>query len=357
MTPAARTPATVPAGPVAVSVREVHKTYPGARRPGRRRRPLGDESTGPSGTGPVHASAGIDLEVGRGEIFGLLGPNGAGKTTLVRQLTGLLRPDSGSIELLGHDVVRYPRRAPRLLAHLGQDSTALDEFTVAVAAETTGVLRGLDRAEAQRETGEVLEELGLTALAARPLTRLSGGQRRLACVAAVLVGRRPLLILDEPTAGMDPVARRAVWAAVDRRRAEHGTTVVLVTHNVIEAETLLDRVAVLEAGRVIACDTPGGLKAMVGDEVRLDLVWRDRAPMDVPAVAALRRLVTGEPIDPAGSGRRWTLRLPPEEARAAVAAVTTGPAFAALDDFTLATPTLEDVYLALGGSGRGLVRS
>ncbi|WP_202523686.1 MULTISPECIES: ABC transporter ATP-binding protein [Kitasatospora] len=297
----------------------------------------------------VRANDGIDLAVGRGEVFGLLGPNGAGKSTLVRQLTGLLRPDAGRIDLLGHDIVRHPERAARLLGYLGQESTALDELTVALAAETTGRLRGLGRAAARAETADVITELGLEALAHRPLAKLSGGQRRLACLAAVLIGDRPLLVLDEPTTGMDPVARRAVWTAVDRRRAERGTTVLLVTHNVIEAETVLDRVAVIDAGKVIACDTPGGLKALVDGHVRLDLVWRTDAPLTVPAVADLAERAER-------TGRRWTLRTTPEEARELVAAVTTGPAFAALDDFTLATPTLEDAYLRLGGRPGGLAR-
>ncbi|MEV7771926.1 ABC transporter ATP-binding protein [Kitasatospora sp. NPDC086791] len=297
----------------------------------------------------VRANDGISLTVRQGEIFGLLGPNGAGKSTLVRQLTGLLRPDSGSIELLGHDIVRHPERAARLLGYLGQESTALDELTVALAAETTGRLRGLGRAQARSAAADVLDELGLTAIAARPLAKLSGGQRRLACFAAALVGERPLLVLDEPTTGMDPVARRAVWRAVDRRRAEHGTTVLLVTHNVIEAETVLDRVAVVDDGRVIACDTPGGLKALVDGDVRLDLVWRDEAPLGVPAVAALSERAER-------TGRRWTVRTTPEQARELVAAVTTGPAFAALDDFTLATTSLEDAYLKLGGRHGGLAK-
>ncbi len=319
-------------------MRDLVKTYPAAR--GRRGRPATPE---------VRATDGIRLTVGRGEIFGLLGPNGAGKSTLVRQLTGLMRPDSGSVDILGHDIVRHPERAARLLAYLGQESTALDELTVSLAVETTGRLRGLDVRRARAERDEVLDELGLTALAARPLKKLSGGQRRLACFATALVGERPLLVLDEPTTGMDPVARRAVWAAIDARRAERGTTVLLVTHNVIEAETVLDRVAVLDQGKVIACDTPAGLKEKVADEVRVELVWRERAPLDVPEVAALRSSAVE-------SGRRWALRLAPDEARAAVAAVTGGAAFAALDDFTLATPSLEDVYLALGGSGGGLVK-
>ncbi|MER6060854.1 ABC transporter ATP-binding protein [Streptomyces sp. NPDC051917] len=323
-----------------VRVRGLAKTYPAVK--GRR---------GAPGTPEVRATDGVELDVRRGEVFGLLGPNGAGKSTLVRQLTGLLRPDTGSIEILGHDIVRHPERAARLLAYLGQESSALDELTVSLAAETTGRLRGLDVTRARAERDAVLDELGLTPIAGRALKKLSGGQRRLACFAAALVGERPLLVLDEPTTGMDPVARRAVWAAVDRRRAERGTTVLLVTHNVIEAETVLDRVAVIDQGRVIACDTPAGLKEQVAGEVRVELVWRDRAPLQVPEVAVLRERAVE-------SGRRWTLRLAPEEARAAVATVTGGAAFAALDDFTLATPSLEDVYLALGGAARqGLVKA
>ncbi|WP_086860846.1 ABC transporter ATP-binding protein [Streptomyces milbemycinicus] len=322
-------------GDVVCTVRGLVKTYPAARR-----------RRGVPAAPAVRASDGIDLDVHRGEVFGLLGPNGAGKSTLVRQLTGLLRPDEGSVRVLGHDLVRHPERAARLLGYLGQDSTALDELTVALAAETTGRLRGLDVRAARAERDAVIEELGLGEVAGRPLKKLSGGQRRLACLAAALVGERPLLVLDEPTTGMDPVARRAVWAAVDRRRAERGATVLLVTHNVIEAETVLDRVAVLERGRVIACDTPAGLKALVADEVRVDLVWRGEPPLEVPEVAALREAALA-------SGRRWTLRMAPEQARAAIATVTGGPAFAALDDFTLATPSLEDVYLALGGHSEG----
>ncbi|MFF8692163.1 ABC transporter ATP-binding protein [Streptomyces sp. NPDC015144] len=322
------------------AVRDLVKTYPAAR--GRRGTPATPE---------VRATDGISLDIRRGEIFGLLGPNGAGKSTLVRQLTGLMRPDSGAVTVLGHDLVRHPDRAARLIGYLGQESTALDELTVALAAETTGRLRGLAAADARAERDAVLDELGLTGIAGRPLKKLSGGQRRLACFAAALVGERPVLVLDEPTTGMDPVARRAVWAAVDRRRAERGATVLLVTHNVIEAETVLDRVAVIDHGRVIACDTPVGLKERVAGEVRVELVWRERAPLDVPEVAALRPLAEE-------SGRRWVLRLGPDRARAAVAAVTGSTAFAALDDFAVATPSLEDVYLALGGdTTAGLVKA
>lgn len=295
----------------------------------------------------ILANDDISLSVGRGEVFGLLGPNGAGKSTLVRQLTGLLRPDSGSIRLLGRELVGAPGLAARAVAYLAQDEGALAELSVRAAVETTGRLRGLSRGAAQAAASAILEEMGLDDIAERVIGRLSGGQRRLAEVTTALVGERSVLVLDEPTTGLDPLARRAIWSALDRRRAQRGTTVVLVTHNVVEAEAVLDRVAVLDRGRVIACDTPGRLKAALSDEVRLDLVWRADPPTDDPTVAALAHGATIV-------GRRWSTRLSTTDARAALGRLTSGPAFAALDDFTLATPSLEDVYLSLGGTASDL---
>jgi ABC-2 type transport system ATP-binding protein len=299
--------------------------------------------------GAVRASDGIDLDIAAGEVFGLLGPNGAGKSTLVRQLVGLIRPDAGEITLLGHDVVRHPDVAARAVAYLAQDESALADLSVGLAVATTARLRGSGRVAARHERDALVDELGLDAVVDRPLGKLSGGQRRLAAVAAALAGARPVLVLDEPTTGLDPVARRAVWDAIDRRREAHGTTVVLVTHNVLEAETVLDRVAVLDRGRVIACDTPGRLKASVSEDVRLDLVWRAAPPASDPTVAMLAERAQV-------SGRRWSTRLPQSLARDALNSLITGAAFAALDDFTLATPTLEDVYLALGGRDDDLER-
>jgi ABC-2 type transport system ATP-binding protein len=277
--------------------------------------------------GATRALDGVDLDVPAGEVFGLLGPNGAGKSTFVRCLLGLLRPDSGTVTLHAD------------AAYLAQDDTALNDLTPSLAIELTGRLRGLSRAAARDAAKSIRDELGIAW--DTPVGKTSGGQRRLVGVASALVGERPLLVLDEPTTGLDPTARRAVWAALQRRR-DSGATVVLVTHNVLEAETVLDRVAVFDGGRVIACDTPGRLKASVSEEVRLDLVWRADPPLDDPTVAAL---VTRAEV----TGRRWSTRLPQHEARDALGRLTSGTAFDALDDFTLATPSLEDVYLALGG--------
>jgi ABC-2 type transport system ATP-binding protein len=306
---------------LAYAVTGVHKTY------GRDRVPAND---------------GIDLVVNAGEVFGLLGPNGAGKSTLVRQLVGLIPPDKGQIRLFDTDLVERPRDAARIVSYLAQDEPALGELTVHHAVATTARLRGEPKRQARDTADRLVDELGLEGIAGRPLLKLSGGERRLACVASALAADRPVLILDEPTTGLDPTARRRVWRAITKRRAERGTTVVLVTHNVIEAESVLDRVAVLDRGRVIACDTPGRLKAAVSDDARLDLVWRADPPLHDPTVASL--MSRGQV-----SGRHWTVRLPQAEARDALGRLTSGEAWAALDDFTLATPSLEDVYLALGG--------
>jgi ABC-2 type transport system ATP-binding protein len=312
----------------AYQVRGLEKSYRGAAEP---------------------ANRGIDLDVPAGEIFGLLGPNGAGKSTLVRQLVGVVRPDAGSLRLFGHDLVADRRVARRLVAYLAQDEPALAELTVSRAIESTGRLRGLSRTEARRQAAELVAEFGLADITDEPLVQLSGGQRRLACVASALAADRDVVVLDEPTTGLDPVARRSVWSALRRRRDERGTTIVLVTHNVMEAETVLDRVAVLDRGSVIACDTPGRLKAAVDDHVRVELVWRHDPPRDDSTVDLLAREAT---ID----GRRWSARLERDQAREVLDRLTRGPVFTALDDFTVTTPNLEDVYLYLGGSNDDLER-
>ena len=299
--------------------------------------------------GDVLATDDVSLTIDRGEIFGLLGPNGAGKSTLVRQLVGLLRPHAGTIHVLGRDLAAERGLAARATAYLAQEEPALDDMGVLTAVELTGRLRGASRAMARRDAARLLDELGIGELASRVVGKLSGGQRRLVGVASALAGDRPILVLDEPTTGLDPAARRGVWAALHDRRS-NGTTIVLVTHNVLEAETVLDRVAVLDRGRVIACDTPGRLKAAVSADVRLDLVWRGDPPLDDPFVAELAAKSTQ-------AGRRWSVRLPVATAGEALARLTAGPAFAALDDFTLATPSLEDVYLALGGRDEDLERA
>ncbi|WP_207943261.1 ABC transporter ATP-binding protein [Actinomadura sp. KC345] len=281
---------------------------------------------------------GVSFRVRPGEVFGVLGRNGAGKTTLVRMLVGLLRPDGGSVRIGGSDVTGQAVRAAAHVAYLPQCESALADMTVRTAVATTARLRGLSRVHSCRQSAALLAELGMADLADARMGRLSGGQRRLAAVATALTGHRSLLVLDEPTAGLDLDARRTVWQALHRRRAG-GAAIVLVTHNVMEAEAVLDRVLVLHHGRTVACGTPGRLKERFGGLVRLGLAWRHAPPLTPADLGGEVR----------AQGNRWSVRMPVENARRALAEILSGPAYAALDDFSLAPPSLEDVLLSCDG--------
>ena len=216
----------------------------------------------------TRANRGIDLDVPRGGVVAILGPNGAGKTTFLRQVTTELRPTAGTIEILGVDAVREPRRAKQVMGITPQESGVFESLTVREHLELFGRLKGLSSREAARGTVELLDELGLALEAKRKVGALSGGQRRRILIGLALLGRPPLLVLDEPTTGLDPASRRAVWSVL-RRAVQHGATVILSTHYMEEAERLSDRIAIISAGRLIAFGTGAELLARVRDSYRL----------------------------------------------------------------------------------------
>jgi ABC-2 type transport system ATP-binding protein len=286
------------------------------------------------------ANDGLTLDVYQGEVFGLLGPNGAGKTTLVRQMAGLSRPTSGSVRLFSHDLVKAPERAANFVAVQPQGFGLPRAEQSRRIIEVTGELRGLSAAEARRETASLLEELNIGSVASKRYYDLSGGQRRLVGIAAALIGRRPVLIFDEPTNDLDPEVRRTVWSRI-RRTAQEGATVVLVTHNVMEAEQAMDRVAIVRAGRILAMGTPGDLKSRVAQRVRLELLFRPETAGRAPD------LLAGWPEVHSLGARRYALVVDRAEAERAIAGLL--PHLDALDDFRIVTPNLEDVYIALSG--------
>lgn len=291
----------------------------------------------------VTANDGIDFVVQPGESFGLLGANGAGKTTLVRQLVGLLTPTSGEIRLFG-DPIRAggEARIGRTVAYLPQGSLALGELKVAEAITWTGILRGCGAATARAQTEELLEQLQLASVAERQIRKLSGGQRRLVQVGMTLVGHLPVLILDEPTADIDPSLRRRIWELL-AERGRAGAAVILVTHDVAEAEHVLDRVAILDRGRVAAAGTPGQLKADLAHRTRIEVVVAEDASVSVREVAG--SLGEASKIE----GRRISGWTPAEDAIRILEKVMTSAGPGALEDARLVTPTLEDVYLAVSG--------
>ena len=293
----------------------------------------------------VVANDGVSWSVERGEAFGLLGPNGAGKTTLVRQLVGLLRPTSGEIRLFGELVFGgrgRERRVPRCVAYLPQGASALGELKVSEAISYTGMLRGLGKSSAATETEELLDALSLTGLAGRQLRKLSGGQRRLVQIGMTLVGRLPVLILDEPTADIDPTLRSRIWELV-ADRARSGVAVILVTHDVSEADHVLDRVAIMGAGRVVAAGTPAELKARLSHRTRVEVVVAEDATID-PRM--LVEHVTGETRI---RGKHVSAWVAAEDAIPCLEKVIAVAGLESLEDVRLVSPTLEDVYLEVGG--------
>ncbi len=295
------------------------------------------------GAASVLATDGIELDVRAGEVFGLLGPNGAGKTTLVRQLVGLLRPDAGSVTVLGHPVWgdgADPGVAARAVAYLAQEEPALDELPVALAVQTTARLRGLSRSDAARATAALVEELGLSAYAARPLVQLSGGQRRLACVATALAGDRPVLVLDEPTTGLDPRSRHTMWDII-RDLVADGVTIFLTTQYLEEADQLADRIAVLDGGKVVAEGTADELKRLIpSGHIRLQFADPRGLESAAHALGEVSR-----------NDHTLTLQVPSDGGVRSLKAVLDrlDDQSIAVDGLSIHTPDLDDVFFALTG--------
>lgn len=287
------------------------------------------------------ANDGLTFDIHEGEIFGLLGPNGAGKSTLVNQLAGLVKPTSGNIWLYGLDVVRTPEAVADYVAIQPQRSMALEDLYPEEAIAETGRLRGLTAGAARQETDALMAELGLDRLRWRQIRLLSGGQLKLVTLAVALVGNRPVLIFDEPTNELDPLVRRRIWDKLLERNRQ-GATVILVTHNVLEAERVIQRVGIIDQGRLVALGTPGELKALVDQRVRLELLFKEEGADWAPLLSTL-----GEAR--AMTQHHWTVLCQRENARSVIDRLLSEISLDRLDDFRILTPTLEDVYLQLGG--------
>jgi len=295
--------------------------------------------------GKTKALAGFDLTVPPGTVYGLLGPNGAGKTTAVRVLATLLRPNGGRAQVLGHDVVAQAADVRRLIGLTGQYA-ALDEYLTGRAnLIMIGQLSRLTAAQARKRADELLARFSLTEAAGRAVKTYSGGMRRRLDLAASLIGHPAVLFLDEPTTGLDPSARAMMWDIV-RALAADGTTLLLTTQYLEEADQLARRVAVMDGGTVIAEGTPDELKTSVGGE-HLEIVLPAGADVEA-AITALKPHAAGT-IKPSEDGRR--LSVPVEAADGLTTSVVRALDAAAVEvnEVTIRRSSLDDVFLSLTG--------
>ncbi|MFI5959945.1 ATP-binding cassette domain-containing protein [Cryptosporangium sp. NPDC051539] len=291
----------------------------------------------------VEAVKGLDLEVRPGELVALLGPNGAGKSTTLRMLTTLLAPTSGTAEVAGFDVVREPREVRKRIGYIGQGNGAGHSQRGRDELISQGRSYGLDRVAARSRADELIGSLGLEAVADRLVSSLSGGQRRRLDIAMGLIHTPPLLFLDEPSTGLDPQNRVNLQEHIRRLREEYGTTIVLTTHYLDEADALAERIVVIDHGVLIADDTPARLKSEhVGDRIALSFGTAGEAARAADRAAALdgRISVEGPTVTisvPEGTHLVPKLLRSLDEAGVPVTAVE------------VRRPTLDDVFLALTG--------
>ena len=270
----------------------------------------------------TEANRGISLEVQRGEVVAIVGPNGAGKTTFLRQLSTELRPTTGSVSVFGVDALAEPQQAKRAMGITPQEAGVFERLTVREHFELFARLKHLSKREAREAARKVIAELELIGETNKSVGSLSGGQRRRILIGLALLGRPPLLILDEPTTGLDPASRRAVWGVI-RRAVNTGTTVILSTHYMEEAERLSDRIGIITSGRLIAFGTLDDLLTRLERSYRLS--YRDAInPIDPPSDLRIRYF-------------------------ASFAQAQQHIARELLSEYSIARASLEDVYFTLTG--------
>jgi len=296
--------------------------------------------------GDLQAVAGIDLDVPRGTIFAILGPNGAGKTTLMRMLATLTRPDAGTAEVMGHDLRVEPDAVRGSIAMTGQFASLDEDLTGRENLIFLARLWGFGRRAARQRADELLAAFELTDARHRQVKDYSGGMRRRLDIAASLIVTPGVLFLDEPTTGLDPTARQRVWRMI-RDLARSGVTVLLTTQYLEEADQLAERIAVIDHGRKIAEGTSRELKAATGSGF-LHVTVSDPAEIERAGALLEERLDAPVQRDPNGA-RLSVMARTPEAANAALTALVS--AGIALEDFGMGSPSLEEVFFALTGSG------
>jgi ABC-2 type transport system ATP-binding protein len=293
--------------------------------------------------GEVRALDGVSLRVPKGQVFGLLGPNGSGKTTMVRILSTILKPNSGTAKVMGFDVVKDAENVRKTIGMAGQYATVDENLTGFENIVMIGRLTHLTKKVAQRRASELLEQFGLTDAGNRSVKTYSGGMRRRLDLGASLVSQPPLLFLDEPTTGLDPQSRQDLWAVIEQL-IEGGTTVLLTTQYLEEADRLASQLVVLDHGKIIAEGTPAELKAQLGTTV---LALTFESLDDALQGGELVKSLSDKPLHTEGSTVELTVDSGPATAAEAIRRIDA--ATIKLKGLALREPSLDDVFLSLTG--------
>lgn len=296
--------------------------------------------------GDNRAVDGVDLNVRAGSIYGVLGPNGAGKTTTIRMLATLLRPDAGSARIFGHDVSKESQIVRQLIGVTGQYASVDESLSATENLIIFSRLLGLGRAEARRKASELLDEFGLTEAAKRPLKNFSGGMRRRLDLAASLIAQPPLIFLDEPTTGLDPRTRAQMWETI-RRLVQTGSTVLLTTQYLDEADQLADRIAVIDRGHVVAEGTVDELKASVGTS---SLQLRIHDSGQIGEARRIIEQVLGVQSNVSSEAGRITAPMADAD-RVTDLLIALRAAGIGLAEMSVQKPTLDEVFLTITGHG------
>ena len=300
--------------------------------------------------GTTRAVDGVDLRVRRGAVYGVLGPNGAGKSTTLAMLATLIKPDAGNARIFGHDVLKEAHEVRQLIGVTGQAASVDEKLSATENLVIFARLLGLTPADAKRKAATLLEEFGLSDAATRPLSKFSGGMRRRLDLASSLLLQPPLVFLDEPTTGLDPRTRAQMWETI-RRLVATGSTVLLTTQYLDEADQLSDRIAVIDRGRVVAEGTADELKASVGSS-SLSLLLRDPTDLERAGAIAARVLEVSVGMTPESGRLRAPMRNPDRVTDLLLAFREGGIGLAEL---SVQKPTLDEVFLTITGHGSGSV--
>lgn len=288
--------------------------------------------------GKFKANNGISLTINKGEIIGLLGPNGAGKTTLIKQMIGQLAPTEGSVKFHNQEVFKNTKYVLRQTAYYSQETFALSFLKTWESIYFTGRLKGLSKKESKQQTDDILLRLGMEAYRDKLLSKLSGGQRRLISLGTTLIGQASVMILDEPTNELDPLKRKLVWDII-RELNQKGTTIILVTHNILEAEKVVHRVAVIDNGKLLAIDHIEKLKKRVDQRMRLEIYAEEASIQNIQD--RLKAFGQAELVE----DTKLTLLIEKNAVRTIIEIIQDETLN--ISQYSLLPPSLEDVYSLL----------